>query len=115
MAMVSGGRAQGLPTTSAAPALPFKTGAQSMQTRVGFDTPNLGIALLWAEQSLQAMRPQCRQWCLRRRAGKRDGCEAPRWLCILPWWVVGGSCWRRQGVHGASHRRFEALKTAAQS
>ena len=71
MATVSDGCVQEpLSATAAAPALLFKTGAQSMHTRVGFDTPNLGIALLWAEQSLQAMRPQCRQWCLRRRAGK---------------------------------------------
>ena len=113
MAVVSGGHDQGLPTTSAAPALPFRTGAQSMHTRVGFDTPNLGIALLWAEQSLQAMRPQCRQWCLRRRAGTRwvrhrDGCSFSR----------GG--WEEaidedKRVQGASHRRFDALKTAAQS
>ena len=70
MATVSDGCVQELPATAVAPALLFKTCAQSMHTRVGFDTPNLGIALLWAEQSLQAMRPQCRQWCLRRRAGK---------------------------------------------
>ena len=92
MAVVSGGRVQGLSATSAAPTLPCKIGAQSMHTRVGFDTPNLGIALLWAEQSPQAMRPQCRQWCLPQQAGtgpslgascgvevgRRDGCELPR-------------------------------------
>ena len=84
MATVSDGCVQELPAAAAAPALLFKTGAQSMHTRVGFDTPNLGIALLWAEQSLQAMRPQCRQWCLRRRAGKRwgvshrDSCSSSR-------------------------------------
>ena len=112
MAMVSGGRVQGLPTTSAAPALPFKTGAQSMHTRVGFDTPNLGIALLWAEQSLQAMRPQCLQWCLRRREAMdvrhRDGCSASR----SRWEEAVGE---DNVCRGASHRRFEALKTAAQS
>ena len=39
MATVSDGCAQELPATAVAPALLFKTGAQSMHTRVGFDTP----------------------------------------------------------------------------